>query len=169
MTQRPPDLNRQTALLMYDILVYLFENYYTPQACPAADVLARRLAAAGFEHEDIDEALGWLGGLAESTARCVGLSDGSISGTRIYSDAEYQSLGTQAIGFIAFLESAKVLPAALREIVIDRAMVSSESPVSLETIKIIALMVLWSQEAEIDRFILEELLEQGGDESRLLH
>ncbi|HTJ98800.1 MAG TPA: DUF494 family protein, partial [Bordetella sp.] len=47
---------------MFDILVYLFENYYTPQACPAADVLAKRLAAAGFEHEDIDDALGWLYG-----------------------------------------------------------------------------------------------------------
>jgi Smg protein len=162
-----PDPYRRTTLLMYDILVYLFENYYTPQACPAADVLARRLAAAGFEDEDIDEALGWLGGLAESTARCVGLTDGPITGARIYSESEYQALGTQAIGFIAFLESAGVLPAALREIVIDRAMVCSETPVSLETIKIIALMVLWSQEAEIDRFILEELLEQG--DARLLH
>jgi Smg protein len=33
---------------MFDILVYLFENYYTPEACPSAEVLAKRLAAAGF-------------------------------------------------------------------------------------------------------------------------
>ena len=42
---------------MFDILVYLFENYYTPEACPSAEVLAKRLAAAGFEHTDIDDAL----------------------------------------------------------------------------------------------------------------
>jgi len=43
---------------MYDILVYLFETYYTPSACPQADVLADKLAAVGFEDDDIDDALG---------------------------------------------------------------------------------------------------------------
>ena len=41
---------------MFDVLVYLFKHYYTPQACPTADVLAKRLVAAGFEHDDIDDA-----------------------------------------------------------------------------------------------------------------
>ena len=115
---------------MFDILVYLFENYYTPQACPAADVLAKRLAAAGFEHEDIDDALGWLYGLAETTERCVDLAQVPNTGTRIYTDNEYQQLGSESIGFIAFLESAGVLPAP-REIVIDRGLASPETPVPL--------------------------------------
>ncbi len=153
---------------MFDILVYLFENYYTPQACPAADVLAKRLAAAGFEHEDIDDALGWLYGLAETTERCVELAQVPSSAVRIYTDSEYRQLGTESIGFITFLESAGVLPAPLREIVIDRALASPETPVPLSRIKIIALMVLWSQEAEIDNLVLEELLEDEGGR-RLLH
>jgi len=152
---------------MFDILVYLFENYYTPQACPAADVLARRLAAAGFEHEDIDDALGWLYGLAETTEHCVDLAQAPGDGTRIYADTEYNQLGSEAIGFIAFLESSGVLPAALREIVVDRALAAGEAPISLAKLKIIALMVLWSQEAEIDNLVLEELLEDGG--ARQLH
>ncbi|GAB3337330.1 DUF494 domain-containing protein [Bordetella tumulicola] len=147
---------------MFDILVYLFENYYTPQACPAADILAKRLAAAGFEHEDIDDALGWLYGLAETTERCVDLAQVPNTGTRIYTDSEYRQLGTESIGFIAFLESAGVLPAPLREIVIDRALAAPETPVSLAKIKITALMVLWSQEAEIDNLVLEELLDDDG-------
>src|SRR5690606_5555650 len=147
---------------MFDILVYLFENYYTPQACPAADVLAKRLAAAGFEHDDIDDALGWLYGLAETTERCVDLAQAPSPGVRIYTDSEYQQPGTESIGFIAFLESAGVLPAPLREIVIDRALAAPETPVSLAKIKIIALMVLWSQEAEIDNLVLEELLDDDG-------
>ena len=57
---------------------------------------------------------------------------------------------------------------ALREIVIDRALASPETPVPLSRIKIIALMVLWSQEAEIDNRVLEELLEDEGGR-RLLH
>ncbi|WP_019937513.1 DUF494 family protein [Bordetella sp. FB-8] len=152
---------------MYDILVYLFENYYTPQACPAADVLAKRLAAAGFEHDDIDDALGWLYGLAETTERCVELAQVSTTGVRIYAESEYRQLGTESIGFISFLESAGILPAPLREIVIDRALASPETPVPLSCTKIIALMVLWSQEAEIDNLVLDELLDDEG--GRRLH
>ena len=51
---------------------------------------------------------------------------------------------------------------ALREIVIDRALAATEGSVSLQKIKIIALMVLWSQEAEIDNLVLEELLDDEG-------
>lgn len=152
---------------MFDVLVYLFHNYYTPEACPSADVLAKRLVAAGFEHEDIDEALGWLMGLAEATEDCVELANRDTEGMRFYAHAEQQQLGVDAIGFITFLENSGVLHAPVREIVIERALACSESPVALETIKIIALMVLWSQEAEVDRLVLEELLRHDGD--RLTH
>lgn len=153
---------------MFDILVYLFENYYTPQACPDADVLAHKLAAVGFEHDDITEALGWLYGLAQTTEQCVELAQAPKSNSlRVYTNEEYQALGSEAIGFITFLENSGVLPAVLREILIDRAHAVDESPVPLDKIKIIALMVLWSQEAEVDHLVLEELLTH--DHSRSSH
>jgi Smg protein len=130
-------------------------------------VLAKRLAAAGFEHTDIDDALGWLVGLAETTAQCVELSQTPGSGSRVYADFEQQHLDPEAIGFITFLEATEALSPALREIVIDRALATTEGSVSLQKIKIIALMVLWSQESEVDHLILEELLRDDGD--RLLH
>src|SRR5690606_15646530 len=119
-------------------------NYHAPEACPDADVLARRLAAAGFEHHDINDALSWLSGLAESTQHCIDLARLPVSGVRIYADAEYQILGSEAIGFITFLETAGMLSAPLREIVIDRALALDDSPVPLEKLRIIVLMVLWS-------------------------
>lgn len=155
---------------MYDILVYLFENYYTPQACPRAEVLANKLAAVGFEHEDIDDALNWLRNLANTTERCLPLAvvrDAQHPATRIYTDREYASLGTEAIGFISFLEQADSLPPALREILIEAAQEADHSPLSLAEIKVLALMVLWSQEAEVDHLVFEELL--ADDEGRLSH
>jgi Smg protein len=153
---------------MFDILVYLFETYYTPQACPEADVLAHKLAAVGFEHEDIDEALGWLHGLAQTTEQCGELAqDPQRNSTRIFTNDEYHNLGTQAIGFITFLENSGVLPPALREILIERAQATHESPISLAKIKIMALIVLWSQEAEVDHLVFEELL--ADDNTRLSH
>ena len=145
---------------MFDVLVYLFHNYYTPQACPTADVLAKRLAAAGFEDDEIDDALQWLMGLAQTTEHCVELAHHAGNGTRVYAALEQQRLSPEARGFITFLENTEVLVAPLREIVIERAMACDETPVNLDRIKIIALMVLWSQEAEVDHLILEELLRQ---------
>lgn len=153
---------------MFDILVYLFENYYTPQSCPQVEELADQLADAGFEHDDINDALGWLHGLAQATEQCSPLASSQFGkGTRIYTDHEYQSLGSQAIGFIAFLENSGALSPAQREIVIEQAMACPESPVTLPAIKIIALMVLWSQEAEVDHLVFEELL--VDEESRQSH
>jgi Smg protein len=151
---------------MYDILVYLFENYYTPQACPRAEILASKLAAAGFEHEDIDDALRWLRELASTTEQCLGLSALGERGShipRIYTDREYRTLGTEAIGFIMFLENSGALAPALREILIGCAQATHEAPLQLAEIKVLALMVLWSQEAEVDHLIFEELLADDGE------
>lgn len=155
---------------MYDILVYLFENYYTPQACPRAEVLASKLAAAGFEHEDIDEALQWLHDLSSTAEQCLvqaPITDSAPHAPRIYTDEEYRLLGTEAIGFIVFLDNSGALPAALREILIGCAQAVHQAPLTLAEIKVLALMVLWSQQAEVDHLIFEELL--ADDNPRLAH
>jgi Smg protein len=50
-----------------------------------------------------------------------------------------------------------VLPATLREIVVDRAMAAPGDPVPLDALKIIVLMVYWSFGHEPDALILDEL------------
>ena len=42
---------------MFDVLVYVYENYWRPDACPSHDQLSRKLTAVGFETEEIQEAL----------------------------------------------------------------------------------------------------------------
>lgn len=149
---------------MFDILVYLFETYYNPQACPKAEVLAHKLAAVGFEDDDINEALSWLHVLSETSSQCQPLQlKEHTDSRRIFADHEHHLLGPEAIGFITFLQNSGVLPPHLREILIESAIAIDESPVSLEKIKIVALMVLWSHEAEIDHLIFEELLSNDSD------
>ena len=53
---------------MFDILVYLYETYYRPDACPEPAALARKLSAVGFDDVEITEALDWLNGLAEAAS-----------------------------------------------------------------------------------------------------
>lgn len=147
---------------MFDVLVYLYENYYRPDACPDADTLARKLSAAGFEGDEIDSALSWLSGLATVTQTTIPVAYADSSSFRIYVDVEYERLSADCIGFLSFLESAGVLNPLLREVVIERALATDETPVSLESLRVIVLMVFWSQGEEPDALILEELLEDGA-------
>ncbi len=85
----------------------------------------------------------------------------------MYSVAEQDHLGAQCLGFVSFLESSGVLPADMREIVIDRAMAAPGDPVALDDLKIIVLMVYWSIGQEPDALVLDELCDAG--EGRLAH
>jgi len=150
---------------MFDVLVYLYENYWRPDACPDHQQLSRKLSAVGFESDEIQEALRWLDGLADSAEARVG-PQGSRS-LRLYTDAERELLGEDSIAFISFLESAGVLPPAMREMVVDRASAVGDTPIALDDLKVIVLMVFWSLGEEPDALILDELF--VAPEDRLLH
>lgn len=151
--------------LMFEVLVYLYENYWRPDACPDHDQLTRKLSAVGFESDEIQEALSWLDGLAESAQAYAGAQ--APTSMRVYSPVEVDRLGEDSIGFISFLESAGVLPAPMREIVVDRATAVGQAPIALEDLKVIVLMVFWSLGEEPDALILDELF--VAPEERLIH
>ena len=150
---------------MFDVLVYLYENYWRPDACPDHDQLTRKLSSVGFESDEIQEALSWLDGVVTAAQSYVG-EQGERS-MRVYSPAEQEHLGEASIGFISFLESAGVLPPPMREMVIDRASAIPGGPLDLEDLKIIVLMVFWSLGEEPDALILDELFVEEDD--RLIH
>jgi Smg protein len=154
---------------MFDILVYLYETYYRPDACPEPAALARKLSAVGFDDVEISEAIVWLTDLTEM-AGAEPSSAFSSSGTRFYVQQELDALGSAAIGFIQFLESAKVLSPVQREIVVERALALEESPVGLGKLKIIVLMLLWSQGKEPDALMFDDLFGSDDEQApRLLH
>jgi Smg protein len=150
---------------MFDVLVYLYENYWRPDACPDHDQLSRKLTAVGFESDEIQEALHWLDGLADTTQGYTGQQ--SEDAIRLYSPREVEQLGETSLGFVSFLESAGVLPPPMREMVVDRAMAAGGNPLALDDMKIIILMVFWSLGEEPDALILDELF--VAPEDRLIH
>ena len=154
---------------MFEVLVYLYENYWRPDACPEPKQLSRKLSAVGFEPEEIQDALRWLDGLAQNAeANTEPAARSPVQGSmRIYTEAEREVLNEDSVGFICFLESAGVLPAPMREMVIDRAMAVGTGTMDLEDLKIIVLMVFWSLGEEPDALILDELFVDPED--RLIH
>ncbi|MGV8805132.1 MAG: DUF494 domain-containing protein [Polaromonas sp.] len=169
---------------MFEVLVYVYENYWQGAACPESDRLGRKLMAAGFDADEIQQALIWLEGLSvaargtqlsapdissEPTApsRSGGLQAQSSNSLRVYSVAEQTHLGPQSLGFVSFLDNAGMLAPHMREVVLDRAMAAPGDPVALDDLKIIVLMVFWSFGKEPDALLLDELCEDT--EGRLAH
>ena len=152
---------------MFDVLVYLFENYYQTETYPDHDTLTRKLHAAGFDNDDIHEALDWLNGLARLQEDALPESLDARFSFRGYTADEAAKLSTGGRGFIAFLESAKILTPLLRELIIERAMALPDETVGLDKLKVIVLMVLWTRRGSVDALILDELLPDG--EKRQIH
>jgi len=151
--------------LMFDVLVYLYEHYWRPDACPEPGQLTRKLSAVGFEPEEISEALAWLDGLnalTQGDARAA-----ASHSMRVFVDDEVDRLGPEALGFLHFLVGAGVLTPALREVVLDRVLAVPRGPVALDDFKVLVLLVFWSLGEEPDALILDELF--VDDEDRLIH
>jgi Smg protein len=164
---------------MFEVLVFVYEHYWRGDACPELHQLGRKLSAHGFEPGEIQEALAWLDGL-HTAAQSAQMADApatrsvsraapvqSADSMRVYSISEQDHLGAQCLGFISFLETSGVLPSAMREIVIDRAMAAPGGPVALDDLKIIVLMVYWSFGEEPDALVLDELCD--ASDGRLPH
>lgn len=173
--------------VMFQVLVFVYENYGQGAGALELEQLGRRLHAHGFEDEEIGDALCWLDGLRLATqglqierkddpqldlavARALPLDAGvpqSADAMRVYSVSEQEQLGAGGIGLIRFLESTGVLPNRVREIVIDRAMAAPDDQIDLDELKIIVLMVFWSSGIEPEALVLDELC--GDSDERTAH
>lgn len=152
---------------MFDILMYLYESYWRPEACPEFGQLTRKLSAAGFENDEIHEALDWLRGLDSAVGGMQAQQAQSATSIRLYAPQEVDCLGLEAIGYLNFLESAGVLKPHLRELTIERALATGMQPLPLEHLKTIVLMIFWRLDEEPDALILDELFVEAED--RVVH
>lgn len=162
---------------MFEVLVFVYENYFAGDSCPEPAHLERKLNAVGFDAEEIADAMVWLKDLnaaAHGTLRSTTaltqpnppepwLREPCATSVRIYTVAEQNHLGPQCMGFIYFMESAGVLAAPMREVVIDRCMAAPGGPVALDDLKTIILMVYWSFGEEPDALVLDELCDDPTD------
>ncbi len=133
---------------MFDILMYLFENYIHSEAEVMVDhdLLTDELTRAGFHQDEIYKALIWLeklSALQDSDAYPY-LTRTPSKSVRIYIEEETQLLDTECRGFLMFLEQVNVLDFTTREMVIDRVMELDTKHFSMEDLKWVVLMVLFN-------------------------
>jgi Smg protein len=163
---------------MFEVLAFVYENYWGGDACPELLALQRKLNAVGFDDQEVADALLWLEEL-KSAVRLLHPLNGtttppetrqnrqehnpcaqltpSLSAMRVFTPLEQQHLGVAGWGFITFMASIGALPSDRLELVMERAMAAPGDPVSMDDLKLIVLMVFWSLGEEPDALVLDEL------------
>ncbi len=150
------DRQREMKESILDVLLYLFEHYFTDDAAPppagtgfldrdqlANGPLLDELAQAGFSPAEIHKAFDWLGALAaQRPAAGPARANGPI---RVFFGPELDKLDVESRGFLMFLEQHGVLDADQRELVLDRALALDQDELDLDDLKWVVLMVLFNQ------------------------
>lgn len=161
---------------MFEVLAFVYENYWGGQACPALPTLARKLHAVGFDHREVNAALIWLEELKRASCRlprapadaCSGEPaptlpaeasrwPASLQSMRLFTAQEQARLGAHGWQLLLFLRSIGALDAERLELVMDRAMAVADDPIGLDDLKLVVLMVFWSLDEEPDALVLDEL------------
>ena len=152
---------------MFEVLVYLFENYFEANIRPDHGTLSRELTAAGFDQDDIERAVDWFSTLEDMSREVEIPQSAQTSGFRLYSEPENTKINAESRGFLMFLEQAGVMLPHQRELILDRAMALSNTAVTLEEIKWIVLMTLWNQGMASDYLFIADAI--FSDEQPTLH
>lgn len=133
---------------VFDVLMYLFENYYMDDERPHApdrESVEAELSQAGFPSREIDQAFSWMEGLTGDRPPATVQAERSI---RMFSSREMERLDTECRGFIHFLEQMGVLSPDARELAIDRAMALESEDMDIDQLKWVVMMVLFNQPGE---------------------
>jgi len=128
---------------IFDVLIYLFENYLDDdiELHPDNEDIKTELMQAGFESNEVNNAFDWLETLTEQSTIKPSVS----SAFRIFIPQEEVKLDIECRNLLLFLEHSNILTPTTREIVIDRAMAVENKTLSLDELKWTVLMVLLSQ------------------------
>jgi Smg protein len=150
---------------MIDVLMYLYETYWRPDACPEPRTLQRKLVAVGFEEREIEDAMDWLEGLARANHDAP---SGDRGGLRVYTAAEQAALGIEGVNLLTALEAQGKINPRQRELIVDRVLASGQTPIDVEDLKVMLLIVFWCMDQDPDPLLLDDLFEDP-DAVRVYH
>jgi Smg protein len=149
---------------VFEVFLYLLENYTAISNCPDAPTLARRLANEGFDEFEVRSAVLWVEQLRRPLV-ITHLHDVSETSQRIYHDTERTQLGNDNIALLAQLEANQSITAVQREYIIERAMMLPHMIHRADVFKALLLTILWAHEHDIDDVLLHALIDEIGDET----
>ncbi|MDE0925875.1 MAG: DUF494 domain-containing protein [Methylophilaceae bacterium] len=143
---------------MFEVLVFMFKNYFANQTILDDAEIEQELSEAGFEQDDILSAFNWFESM-KSTLNTLELDYAHAkTAIRIFTANESKRIDTESLGFLIFLQQANVINDVERDLVIDRAMALNKTKISIEETRWITMIALWSQGRDKDYSFVEDAL-----------
>jgi Smg protein len=141
---------------MFEVLVFMFENYFAHHALPDDKVLEQELSAAGFEKNDILGAFDWFQEMKSRLNTTENSYSHATTAMRAFTNSELKRIDTESRGFVIFLQQANVINDVERDLIIDRAMALKQAEIKIEEMRWISMMALWNKGREKDYLFVED-------------
>ncbi len=143
---------------MFEVLVFMFENYFANHAHPDSEVLTQELSAAGFAYSDITGAVHWFDEMKSMLTQPPAIYCHKDSGMRVFANKELKKINLESISFILFLQQANVINDVERDLIIDRAMALKQEHIHIEEMRWITMIALWNAGREKDYLFVEDAM-----------
>ena len=147
---------------VFDVLMYLFENYMDEDAefHPDQETLTTELTEAGFPAaKSARRSTGSKGCRPCARAPRVCRCPAAVRRCAITFRRKWKSSTRSVRGFLLYMEQSGVLDSTMRELVIDRAMALEVEEIAIDQLKWIMLMVLFNHPGSENAYhLLEDLV-----------
>lgn len=143
---------------MFEVLVFMFENYFASQSMPDDETLEQELSEAGFEQSDILGAFDWFESMKSILNKPEFDYEHRTTATRLFTKSELKRIDTESLGFLIFLQQANVISDMERDLIIDRSMALKLPLITIEETRWITMMALWNQGRDKDYSFVEDAL-----------
>ena len=143
---------------MFEVLVFMFENYIAHHALLDDDIMTQELSAAGFEQSDIVGAVDWFHEMKTRLIEPPAVYAHQHTSMRLFSESEYKKISLESISFVIFLQQANVINDVERDIILDRAMALKQEQIKIEEMRWITMIALWNAGREKDYLFVEDAL-----------
>lgn len=143
---------------MFEVLVFMFENYYANHSTTDNATIEQELSEAGFDQHDILGAFDWynqMKTMLDDTRLHYTHADTAM---RFFTNSEIKKINQESLGFIIFLQQANVIDDAERDLIIDRAMALKQDAIKIEEMRWITMIALWNKGREKDYSFVEDAL-----------
>lgn len=141
---------------MAEVIAFLIEHFQDFDACPPPEDLGRLLEDAGFDAMEIGNTLMMMEVLFNSSEFSVDPFDHAA--LRVYNPEEADVLPQEVMGLLHYLITERAINYEQREIVVHALMHIPADEITLDTAKVLTLLVLWAHKSELPVLIGDDLM-----------
>lgn len=148
---------------MAEVIAFLIEHFQDFDTCPPPEHLGRLLEDAGFDAMEIGNTLMLMEVLFTSSEFSTDPADSRS--VRIYTPEEADVVPPEVMGLLHYLMEEDAVTSEQREIVIHALMHIPADEITLDTAKVLVLLVLWAHKSELPVLVGDDLMAVLNGES----